>query len=37
MEHASARRPIELPFLDVIGELGNPYWKVRPPDLAGVF
>ena len=29
MEHASARRPIELPFLDVIGELGNPYWKVR--------
>ena len=37
MEHASARRPIELPFLDVIGELGNPYWKVRLPDLAGVF
>jgi hypothetical protein len=29
MEHASVRRPMELPFLDLISEIGDPRLKVR--------
>src|ERR1051326_9256871 len=29
MEHAAVHRPFEIPFLDVIINVGNPYWNVR--------